>query len=76
MGGKLSLLLSQTDRKSQAKLGVISGKWLVVNERTVDARPSILRTRLVPSKIIRRQKSTETAEENKVEQATVRFLKN
>ena len=41
--------------------------------RTVDAKPSILRTRLVPSKFIRRQKSTETAEENKVEQATVRF---
>jgi hypothetical protein len=42
-------------------------------ERTVDARPSILRTRLVPSKSIRRYKFTETAEENKVEQATVRF---
>ena len=40
--------------------------------RTVDVKPSILRTRLVPSEIIRRQKFTETAEENKVEQATVR----
>ena len=37
--------------------------------RTVDAKPSILRTRLVPSKFIRRYKFTETAEENKVEQA-------
>ncbi len=34
---------------------------------------SILRTRLVPSKSIRSYKLTETAEENKVEQATVRF---
>ena len=42
--------------------------------RTVDVKPSILRTRLVPSEIIRRQKFTETAEENKVEQATVRYV--
>ena len=35
--------------------------------RTVDVKPSILRTRLVPSEIIRRQKFAETAEENKVE---------
>ena len=41
-------------------------------ERAVDAKPSILRTRLVPSKIIRRLKPSETAKENKVEQATVR----
>ncbi len=42
--------------------------------RTVDVKPSILRTRLVLSKIIRRQKFTETAEENKVEQAIVRYV--
>ena len=35
---------------------------------------SILRTRLVPSKSIRRYKFKETAEENKVEQATVRYV--
>ena len=60
---------------SQAKLGVVSGRWLVVSGRRADSRreTSILRTRLVPSKSIRRYKFTETAEENKVEQATVRF---
>ena len=42
---------------------------------TADERPSILRTRLVLSKIIRRQKFTETAEENKVEQADCPLLK-
>ena len=36
--------------------------------RTVGRETSILRTRLVPFKIIRRQESTETAEENWVEQ--------
>ena len=41
----------------------------------LDVRPSILRTRLVPSKFIRRQKLKETAEENKVEQATDRLKK-
>ena len=50
---------------------VVSGWWLLSGQ--LDARPSILRTRLVPSKSIRRYKLTETAEENKVEQATVRF---
>ena len=43
-------------------------------QRTIDVKPSILRTRLVLSKFIRRQKFTETAEENKVEQATVRYV--
>jgi hypothetical protein len=36
---------------------------------------SILLTRLVPSKFIRRYKFTETAEENKVEEADCPFLK-
>ena len=40
--------------------------------RTIDVKPSILRTRLVPSKFIRRYKLTETVE-NKVEQATGTF---
>ena len=42
--------------------------------RTVGRETSILRTRLVPAKIIRRQKSAETAEENKVEQANCPLL--
>ena len=45
-----------------------------MKRQTADERPSILRTRLVLSKIIRRQKFTETAEENKVEQAIVRYV--
>ena len=51
---------------SRTKLGVVS-------ERTVGRETSILRTRLVPFKIIRRQESTETAEENWVEQDNCPF---
>ena len=40
----------------------------------IDARPSILRTRLAPSEIIRRQRFSETAEENKVEQDSCQLL--
>ncbi len=54
-----------------ASLWDVSKKYFSAD---VDAKSSILRTRLVPSKIIRKQKFTETAEENKVEQATVRHI--
>ena len=45
------------------------GSGTIMAKRAADARPSILRTRLVPSRPIRRQLFSETAEENKVEQA-------
>ncbi len=47
-----------------------------VSNEQLDARSSILRTRLAPSELIRRQKSEETAEENKVEQNSCSPLSN
>ena len=57
----------QVFRQSLRKWGIL--RPFQPRLRAADERPSILRTRLVPSEFIRRLLSSETAEENKVEQA-------
>ena len=72
----LRFLLSEEITKQDNLIASISSSNADCSNkcRQLDARPSILRTRLVPSDFIRRHKFTETAEENKVEQASCQIF--